>query len=448
MICTCCGYEIKGKKYSVESGKGIVCEKCWNNPDLFFPEKLKTDKHLYILSKIAAENRKKEDTLSVKVIKLEQKGALLFTGKMKVGDILDICEIDKFEEEELTGYQRERYQERTSELVDYLTNCSLAIMPAILASIREVKFQSKDSDLGILSIPRKKGAVWIIDGQHRIGGFGKIQQDFIFSNKIDPITYSDLMNYELPVVFVDSKHSASNIVPEASSVDNDFSSEDIERTVFFVVNKTQKGIHASLKDALLYRIDKSGIRGLPAIEKEKWRISGTKIGITMNKEPESPLKDKINISGKRDAGKPIQLNSFVSSLKVLYSEEEFLKLTEKEKFEFLKSFWMIIAKQFPEAFKKGKTGDYMLLKALGIYALHYLAKDVFNECIENKCDYKQSQNLEPMLSRLSSFDWHVNTSPLSALGGMKGVNRAYEILSQFVKGDEEFHEKSLQDYIK
>jgi hypothetical protein len=35
-----------------------------------------------------------------------------------------------------------------------------------------------------------------------------------------------------------------------------------------------------------------------------------------------------------------------------------------------------------------------------------------------------------MLTPLRSFDWKASSSPLSALGGMKGVSKAYELLSQ------------------
>ena len=35
-----------------------------------------------------------------------------------------------------------------------------------------------------------------------------------------------------------------------------------------------------------------------------------------------------------------------------------------------------------------------------------------------------------MLEPLKSFDWTTKTSPLSSLGGMKGVNEAHRILSE------------------
>jgi len=428
MICSCCGYEIKDKAHPVENGQRYVCEKCWNNPELFFPEKIEGDQRLKLLSEMASATRNQVGSIEVKVIKLVQKEIEMYIGKMKVNDILGLYELDKFKEEELEGYQREQYEERTSELVQYLTRCPLAIMPALLVSLREIKFDPQDGDFGILRIPRKKGSIWMIDGQHRVGGFGKVRERFVFSKEFSPTLFLDLMNYEFPIVFVDSEIAAEKISAKSEHIETGLSSEDIERTIFFIVNKTQKGISPSLKDALLYRIKTSGIQGLPMIEKEGWRVTGAKIGIFMNREDDSPLKEKINISGKRETGKPIQLNSFVSSLQTLFSDKDFSRLSDSEKQEFLESYWTSLRDLFPQAFDKKTEKEYMLTKALGVYSLHWLAKDIFQECLKQNCDYGKPENLKSRLAALSSFDWHIKTSPLSALGGMKGATKAHDLL--------------------
>lgn len=449
MICACCGYEIKGKTYPVEKGKKVFCEKCWNDPNLFFPEKIQNDDRLRLLSRMAAERRNQQGSIEVKVLKLAQKQIEMFAGKMKVSDILELFELDKFKEEELEGYQREQYEERTSELVQYLTRCPLAIMPALLVSLRETEFESQDGDFGILRIPRRKGAIWIIDGQHRIGGFSKIREKFVFSKELDPSLFSELMNYEFPVVFVDSGMASQKIEAKLDHSRNGFSSEDIERTIFFIVNKTQKGISPSLKDTLLYRIKTSGIQGLPIVQKESWRITGAKIGIAMNSEDDSPLREKINISGRRETGRPIQLNSFVSSLKTLFFDKEFSKLNDDDKHKFLENYWRSLRELFPQAFDKKTEREYMLLKALGVYSLHWLAKDIFQECLRQNCDYGKAENLKSKLMALSSFDWHIKTSPLSALGGMKGAGKAHDLLLTTLSQAKEttYGRQSLQNYM-
>jgi len=428
MICWVCGYEIKDKPHPIEGGKKYVCDRCWSNPDLFFPEKIQNDARLKLLSEIANKTRNQSDSINIRVIRLKQKNIEMYVGKMKSKDILQLYEIDKFKEEELEGYQREQYEERTSELVEYLTKCPLAIMPSLLVSLRKADFNPQNGDFGVLKIPRKKGAIWIIDGQHRIGGVNKVRDRFVFSKSIDPLIFSDLMNYEFPVVFVDSATAAEKIGSTLTLSENGFSSEDVERTIFFIVNKTQRGISPSLKDALLYRIKTSGIQGLPIIRKESWRIKAASIAITLNKDKDSPLINKINISGRRGTGKPIQLNSFVSSLRVLFFDKDFSKLNNDDKLRFLKAYWAVLKDLLPQAFEKETSREYMLLKALGVYSLNWIAKDVFQICLKQAYDSGDTETLKSLLNPLKSLDWNTQTSPLSNLGGMKGAGKAYDML--------------------
>lgn len=449
MICSCCGYEIKGKPYPIENGQMYVCQKCWNDPNLFFPEKIWEDERFRLLSKIATETRNRRGTICVNAIRLVQKEIEMYIGKMKVNDILELYELDRFKEEELEGYQRELYEERTSELVQYLAKCPLAIMPALLVSLREVDFEPKNGDYGVLKILRKKGSIWMIDGQHRIGGFNKIRDRFIFSKGVGPSLFSDLMDYEFPIVFIDSAVAAKKISDRSVQVENGFSSEDIERTIFFIVNKTQRGISPSLKDALLYRIQKSGIQGLPIIEKENWRIIAAEIAIILNSEKNSPLKDMLNISGKRNTGKPIQLNSFVSSLRTLFFDKEFSKMNGADRLRFLRAYWNALRDLIPQAFDKKTNREFMLLKALGVYSLHWLAKDIFQTCLEQDLNFADVETLRSMLTPLKSFDWSTRTSPLSGFGGMKGANKAHDLLVSTINGKIGMtnDKQTLHDYI-
>jgi DNA sulfur modification protein DndB len=449
MICSCCGYEIKDKVHPIKNGEKFVCDSCWNNPDLFFAEKLDNDSRLKLLAEIANYKRNQASSIEIDVIRFHQKGIEMYIGKMKAKELLQLFEIDEFKEEELEGYQRELYEERTSELVEYLSKCPLAIMPAILVSLRGANFISQNGDFGTLSIPRKKGAIWMIDGQHRIGGFDKVRERFIFTKSIDPSQFPDLMNYEFPVVFFDSASAAAKIRNAQILPETQFSSEDVERTVFFVVNKTQRGISPSLKDALLYRIKTSGIEGLPIIRKEGWRIRAARIAIVLNKDENSPLAERINISGRRGTGKPIQLNSFVSSLKILFSDEGFSGLGDDEKIGFLKAYWEALKELFPEAFEMKTFKGHMLLKALGVYSLNWIGKDLFHICLKRDYNFADKVILKALLSPLESFDWNVQTSPLSSFGGVKGASRAHGLLlgiiNQQIKIKDEA--QTLQGYL-
>lgn len=476
MICSCCGYGIEGKPHPVENGQRDVCEKCWNNPEMFFPEKIKQDQRLTLLSEIAQSTEKQNGVLEVKAIRLVQKEIEMYVGKMKVNDILKLYELDKFKEEELEGYQRERYEERTSQLVEYLEKSPLAVMPALLVSLRKTNFLSQEGDLGTLRIDRKRGSLWIIDGQHRIGGFSKIRDQFYFSKSLGASLFSDLMEYEFPVVFVDSTSAADKVRQKESQQASSLSAEDIEKTIFFIVNKTQRGISPSLKDALSYSIRTSGIKGLSLVDKEGWRIVGAQIGITLNCREKSPLRAKINISGQRNTGKPIKLNTFVSSLEPLFKDKEFSNLSNDDKLCFLEAYWSSLRALFPKVFESkekpkengekfgrrfssniGRKTDamkiknqkdekkYLLLTAIGIYSVNRLAKDILHSAIKEGIDFRQDKLLKEKLGPLKSFDWEAK---LSALGGMKGVSRAYELLSMVLTPckDSDKAEQPLRKY--
>ena len=480
MICSCCGYKINGEPHSIENGQRNVCEKCWNNPEMFFPEKIKGDQRLTVLAEMAKEKEKQNGIMEVRAIKLVQKNIEMYVGKMKVNDILSLYELDKFKEEELEGYQRERYEERTSQLVEYLAKSPLAVMPAVLVGLRKTDFTSLDGDLGVLRIDRKKGSLWIIDGQHRIGGFSKIREQFMFSNSLGAPLFTDLMEYELPIVFVDSEGAAEKIKEKKPENATILSAEDIEKTIFFIVNKTQRGISPSLKDALLYSIKTSGMEGLSLVDKEGWRITGAQIGIALNCKETSPLRAKINVSGQRNSGKPIQLNSFVSSLEILFKDKEFSHLSTDDKILFLDAYWSSLKELIPEAFegkekprengeefgkrfssnigkknvkkenKEDRKKKYLLLTALGIYTVHRLARDLLHSVARENADFKRSEFLKERLSSIKSFNWNAETSPLSALGGMKGVSKAYDLLSETVGLEKYFPivDQSLESFTK
>jgi hypothetical protein len=257
------------------------------------------------------------------------------------------------------------------------------------------------------------------------------------------------MDYEFPVVFVDSQAAVEKVGAKLKETETGFSSEDIERTIFFVVNKTQRGISPSLKDALLYRIKTSGIQGLPIIEKEGWRINAAEIGITLNAQENSPLKNKINIGGKRETGKPIQLNSFVSSLEMLFKNKDFSSLRKDDKLCFLEAYWSSLRGLLPEAFDVRTEKGYMLLKALGVYSIHWLARDIFQLTVKQGFDFKQVEVLKEKLTPIKSFDWGVKTSPLSALGGMKGASKAHDLLLSTLNCDKDtvLDKQTLQNYV-
>src|SRR2546425_634620 len=233
------------------------------------------------------------DTIRIPVVQLSQKEVPLYSGKMTARDLLATFDIKKFnprESEMRDWYQRQRYESKIRDMQKFVEECPIPIVPGILLGVRGVKFDAEKGGLGHVTIPRTRGAVTVIDGQHRLGGFDKIKEDIddlvsqqtlgsLSKDQQKRLTrLQDLLDFEIPVVIMDSERASVAAKAEAEGFRADALTPDAaERVVFFILNKTQKGLNPSHKDQLMYRIWYSGVRGIPVIEREKWRAHATKL---------------------------------------------------------------------------------------------------------------------------------------------------------------------------
>jgi DGQHR domain-containing protein len=461
MICSSCGFEIKGKRHGPYDER-YVCDNCWNNPALFFSDKMNDT-----LEKIAQNDIKNnfndlniieiidiyrnypkikshnlETTwknianvkLKIKVIKLQQKGMPLYIGKIKAKDLLLLSTTDQWRDEALDGYQREKFRDKTSEIKKYLEGCSISIIPAILASFGNANFVSSDEEIGILEIPLKPGTISILDGQQRTGGFEeiykeikKLQTKHSLPGREELIKkYTELLTFEIPIVFVDSQAIIEKMKEESS--DNlSIKQSELEGAFFFIINKTQKPVNPSLKDELAYKTLKAGIKGIPIIEKEKWRTEIVPVVNELNKES-SPFEGLINLGGTSSHGRPVPLFSFVSSLKPLFDNVTFKKLSFKQKKTFLINYWACIRGMFPREFDEKTRKQFLILRTTSIYAFNYLSNDIYSWCIDEGMDPYDSESVKKYLDPLDNFDWDKQTSPFAFLGGGKGVRKAHDVL--------------------
>jgi DGQHR domain-containing protein len=381
LICSCCGILIEGEKHQIKDG--FVCDRCWNNPTLFFSEKI-VNSDIWRDAQIIMSTPLDNDYLELNVLKLIQKDVTLYSGKIKIKEILKLYSVFNFKEDKFTGYQRGVDEVKLRELYDYLINFPLAILPGLVISVRNnIEFEPIENELGVIhdfgkiKIPLKKGSLWIIDGQHRVIVFEKIIgsiTNFDVKNINDIELFLKLMNFELAVIFVDS-NKASSFLEKRGIITTP---EDIEKAIFYVINKTQKRLSPSLEDSLQYSISKAGLRGLPTIERQSWRVVATEISIYLNDDVDSPLYNKLNLSGQGRAKKPIQLNSFVSSLKPLYYNNIFKSMSISDQKRLLLSYWKKINEVYKEETSDENYNNFILLTSMGIYVLNLILLDYIN----------------------------------------------------------------------
>ena len=135
MRCICCGLKITEGYHPTEYGD--VCDRCWNDKNLFFPERLKENNEINYIFDIFSTNSDTNETLSLPVMRLNQSGIILYAGKLHIKHLLKLYAILGFEEETLSGYQRELYEGQTKEISEYILSCPAPIIPGLFISIRE-----------------------------------------------------------------------------------------------------------------------------------------------------------------------------------------------------------------------------------------------------------------------------------------------------------------------
>jgi len=461
MICSSCGFEIKGNRHGPYDGR-FVCDTCWNNPALFFPDKMNDTLEKIAQDKVSRDlddqnmlrvidiyrsypkidSQNLEETwkkitdvnLMIRVIRIKQKGMPLYIGKVQAKELLLLATSDHWKDEALDGYQREKFKEKTREIKQYLEGCSISIIPALLVSFSAARFIPSFEDFGTLELPLKPGIISILDGQQRTGGFEdiykeikKLQTMHSLANRDELIKkYIKLLEFEIPIVFVDSNAILKKLKKESNNQLNIKQSE-LDGAFFFIINKTQKPVNPSLKDELAYKTLKAGFTGIPSIEREKWRTEIVPIVNELNKES-SPFSGLINLGGSTSTGHPVPLFSIVSSLKPLFDNEDFKKLNDEEKTAFLVNYWSYVRSMYPQGFDLKTQKEYLVLRTTSIYAFNYLANNVYSWCTDEGIDPSATDSIMRFIEPLHDIDWNKKTSPFAFLGGGKGVRRAYEVL--------------------
>jgi hypothetical protein len=186
---------------------------------------------------------------------------------------------------------------------------------------------------------------------------------------------------------------------------------------FAIINDTQKGINTSLTLSLLGELREGALA---------WKIQAHDIVYRLNRDPDSPWFERINMTGARGMHRPVNLASFANALKPLLRQHSLFQAMELEdQVLLLKRFWNATRELFPDAWSDPKQS--ILLKTLGVYAMSQVSTYVFDLCAANGGDFSP-ERMREYLSPLADFDWNRNTSPFRALGGLQGSKEAASTL--------------------
>ena len=104
--------------------------------------------------------------MKIKGYKVQQGNNRFFIGTMKVGELIEKGEVDKYIEGHPDGYQRNLSDARARAFGRYIDGGNIS-PTSILLNIRDA-IDIEEID-GYINIP-DNATIWIVDGQHRIGG--------------------------------------------------------------------------------------------------------------------------------------------------------------------------------------------------------------------------------------------------------------------------------------
>jgi DGQHR domain-containing protein len=335
--------------------------------------------------------------MEVRVLKYNHKGWPMYLTAMsgkRVAEISDVDSVDK----DPNGYQRERSNARCVDIKTFIETTEGLVPGAVLLNIRPDKVdqvpyhklgEEDGIEFGTVEFPAGK-FTWIMDGQHRVGAFEKMENDVI-----------------VPTVLAIGLERAK------------------EGETFNVVNSNQKNVPASLNFFDLMRYAAEDVRQRTRIGEKMADDIAYNILIAINKS--GPWKGRINLTGVRGMKRAINLKGFRDALDPVVKDRTFAALPNEKQIELVQTFWQAMEKVWPMAL--GPDSSSVLNKTFGVHVACGVAIDVLLYC-----DQLHDSSVEGMASLLESVkglvgDWN-KEGPLEHYigGGRKNVKFVIDAL--------------------
>ena len=300
--------------------------------------------------------KKKLEIVNYKCIIANQGVNTLVGFTIKASELWNIVEINKREPDKNKGYQRTLSLKRVESIARYIKKGN-PIPLSILISFDHAQI---DKTKRTITIPNKKNAGWVIDGQHRLAG-----------------AHESNTNIELFVIA--------------------FISLPLENQVkeFITINKEAKGVPSSLYLDLLKRLPKD------KTEKELLQERATNISDALRKDEDSPFFNKIVIMSSPKKGE-ISLTNFVRKITPLIQKNGKLSLyTIEEQVTIINNYYIALNKVFPQYFLDEEP---VLLQTIGFGAVLNFFPTVFDICIKLQHGFA-IKDIVIILKNIEDFDF-------------------------------------------
>lgn len=360
-----------------------------------------------------------QERLKVPAIRIRQGKKTFYVAAIPAADVLKIAKVDVWHSgDENPGYQRAPELKRKNKIAAYLARDD-AVLPlgGLLNARHEGEGEASPSlnffpdglangaiTPGTLELPPADEPLWIVDMQHRLGGFEVALQ-----------RGEDVAGFPVVVTIADGLSRL----------------EEIEQ--FELINTTQKKVQTDLARRLL------GIRAQDGADAESlrsqsnyWTARGGHIVDWLNGncpvwrggiiEPNASKQDRPNGVTKE--------TSFVTSLKPVLNTPLLSRATDDEVAELLSWFWQGLAQKWGQAFADPR--NYVVQKTPGIFSLHSIATDVL-ELARQDGDLSRA-SIARVLEGLEvdSDFWHKANGTAGQFGSMKGFAILAEELRSYL----------------
>lgn len=290
-------------------------------------------------------------------IKIKQGNKFFFAFTCKASRLWRFSEINQRQEDKDEGYQRVLSPSRVKRIQDFIMQKN-AIPGAIIISCDNAEFSK-----GYISIPQKKDAAWIIDGQHRCAGAAKAAKE---GNDIN-----------LPIIaFIGL-------------------SEQEQADYFITINKEAKGVPSSLYIDLLRHLPKQ------KTEKERLEERIADIAKELTRDSESIFSQRIVSTTSPKAGQ-VSLTNFARRMRpVLHPNNGILGTnTLPEQVKVIENFFSAIEQVFPKPFAKN-----VFFKTLGFGAVWRSFPIIFSASLSKTSGFRVKDAVE-ILTKVSDFDFN------------------------------------------
>lgn len=356
--------------------------------------------------------------MRLKAIPFKQEGTKMFTGVIKVGDVLQISRVDvwrKVEEDETEiGYQRQPEPARASKVANFLKNSKKPLMPtSVLLSHRgSLEGIEEHNGYAVINLPEDV-TLWIVDGQHRIYGFKRA---------IEELQLERLKDYELPFVLMESHNMAE------------------EADQFRIINETMKKVRTDLARRILaYRVAALGFQAKKEVREagRMWEVSAANIISELVKDESSPWFNRVQPpNSKKQSKHTVRELSFSTSLKPILTIWPYKSWTPDKLSKVLMNYWKAWQALVPTAFDD--ANNYVLMKTPGVFSLHLLFRHVMEVLRSREINDPDVDDFKDILAELGEFAsdeyWNNENSAGAAMAGsMKGFAVLADMMEEELK---------------